>query len=355
MADNGRPTWFVTRASSGFDSRSRAKRCGARQPGRPRARSARPRLARSSWPRAGARAQPGFSRSTSRRAARRTAPIAAALARFGRHRRPRQASAGYGVVGAIEETPEAELRAQIETNFFGAVAVTPGGAAAHAVAPRRSDRRCLQCRRPAFLRRLRPIRPRSSPWKGLSRALALEMAPFGAEVMIVEPGDFRTGSPRRAALYADSTPTARSSATFANSLAAWMEPRRRSRQGGARRRAGAGGQDDAVAPAARRRWASLRCAATPSGCSTTWRNRERVALDTRVDGANASGSERKMAGDERPSPSGRARAPLRGSAPARSGSGPHRRTGLRLRPRRRVGCDDRRLLELGAASISSRV
>jgi NADP-dependent 3-hydroxy acid dehydrogenase YdfG len=33
-------------------------------------------------------------------------------------------NAGYAIVGAVEETPEKELRAQMETNFFGAVAVT---------------------------------------------------------------------------------------------------------------------------------------------------------------------------------------------------------------------------------------
>jgi NAD(P)-dependent dehydrogenase (short-subunit alcohol dehydrogenase family) len=33
-------------------------------------------------------------------------------------------NAGYGIVGAIEETSEQELRAQMETNFFGAIAVT---------------------------------------------------------------------------------------------------------------------------------------------------------------------------------------------------------------------------------------
>src|SRR5579863_7969491 len=33
-------------------------------------------------------------------------------------------NAGYGIVGAVEETPEEELRALMDTNFFGAVAVT---------------------------------------------------------------------------------------------------------------------------------------------------------------------------------------------------------------------------------------
>jgi len=50
------------------------------------------------------------------------AAVAAAIDRFGRIDVLIN-NAGYGVVGAVEETPESELRAQMETNFFGAVAV----------------------------------------------------------------------------------------------------------------------------------------------------------------------------------------------------------------------------------------
>ena len=48
--------------------------------------------------------------------------IAAALQRFGRIDVLIN-NAGYAVVGALEETGEAELRALMDTNFFGALAV----------------------------------------------------------------------------------------------------------------------------------------------------------------------------------------------------------------------------------------
>src|SRR6478736_2587138 len=49
--------------------------------------------------------------------------VKAAIARFGRIDVLIN-NAGYGVVGAFEETSDAELRALMDTNFFGAMAVT---------------------------------------------------------------------------------------------------------------------------------------------------------------------------------------------------------------------------------------
>ena len=51
------------------------------------------------------------------------AAVDAAVQRFGRID-VLVNNAGYGVVGALEETPDAELRALFETNFFGAMALT---------------------------------------------------------------------------------------------------------------------------------------------------------------------------------------------------------------------------------------
>ena len=102
-------------------------------------------------------------------------------------------NAGYGVVGAVEETPEAELRAQMETNFFGAVAVV------RAVLP------AMRARRAGAIVNISSLGGQLSfagfgaysaskfALEGLSEALAQEMAPFGIKVLIVEPGAFRTG------------------------------------------------------------------------------------------------------------------------------------------------------------------
>lgn len=102
-------------------------------------------------------------------------------------------NAGYAVVGAVEETPEDELRAQMETNFFGAVAMI------------RAALPALRAQRSGAIVNISSLGGQLSfggfgaysaskfALEGLSEALAHEMAPFGVKVLIVEPGQFRTG------------------------------------------------------------------------------------------------------------------------------------------------------------------
>jgi NAD(P)-dependent dehydrogenase (short-subunit alcohol dehydrogenase family) len=101
-------------------------------------------------------------------------------------------NAGYGIVGAVEETPESELRALMETNFFGAVAVT------QAVLP------FMRVQRRGAIVNISSMGGQMSfggygaysaskfALEGLSEALAQEVAAFGIKVLIVEPGAFRT-------------------------------------------------------------------------------------------------------------------------------------------------------------------
>jgi len=119
------------------------------------------------------------------------AAVQAAVARFGRIDVLIN-NAGYGVVGALEETPEAELRAQMETNFFGAVAVT------------RAALPTLRAQRSGAIVNISSLGGQLSvagfgaysaskfALEGISEALAAELPPFGIKVLIVEPGAFRT-------------------------------------------------------------------------------------------------------------------------------------------------------------------
>ena len=116
-------------------------------------------------------------------------------------------NAGYGLLGAIEEVSAAEARAQMETNFFGALALTR-----RALAPMRSQRygRILQVSSVAGFHAsvgFGLYNASKFALEGFSEALALESAHLGIRVVIVEPGPFRTGfagtALRRAAVRID--------------------------------------------------------------------------------------------------------------------------------------------------------
>jgi NAD(P)-dependent dehydrogenase (short-subunit alcohol dehydrogenase family) len=100
--------------------------------------------------------------------------------------------AGYSMVGAVEETSEAELRTLMDTMFFGAVALT------REVLPRMRERKSGTIVQLTSVGGLTTA-PGFGPYcaakhalEGLSECLAKEVAPFGIRVLIVEPGAFRT-------------------------------------------------------------------------------------------------------------------------------------------------------------------
>lgn len=101
-------------------------------------------------------------------------------------------NAGYGYIAAVEEGVEAEVRALFDVNFFGLADVT------RQVLPvlRRGGSGWI-----VNLSSIAAIAPNAgvayyaaskAAVEGLSEALAVEAAPFGIRVLLVEPGPFRT-------------------------------------------------------------------------------------------------------------------------------------------------------------------
>jgi NAD(P)-dependent dehydrogenase (short-subunit alcohol dehydrogenase family) len=101
-------------------------------------------------------------------------------------------NAGYGMMGAIEEVTDAEVRQQYETNVFGALDVM------RAVLPH------MRRQRSGHILNLSSVGGMVSfPGAGiycstkfaleaLSEAMAKEVAPMGIKITVVEPGAFRT-------------------------------------------------------------------------------------------------------------------------------------------------------------------
>ena len=112
-------------------------------------------------------------------------------------------NAGYGLFGAIEEISEAEARAQIETNLFGALWVTQ---AALPYLRAQGSGHILQVSSLGGIGAF-PLLGlyHASKWglEGFSEALSNEVAPFGIKVTLVEPGGFSTDWAGSSAMHAE--------------------------------------------------------------------------------------------------------------------------------------------------------
>jgi NAD(P)-dependent dehydrogenase (short-subunit alcohol dehydrogenase family) len=104
-------------------------------------------------------------------------------------------NAGYGLLGAVEETSPDEARDIVETNFLGAFLVT------RALLPqlrKQGAGHILNMSSGAGIGAVPGLGLYSATKfaiEGLSEALAQEVAGFGISVTIIEPGAFNTGFP----------------------------------------------------------------------------------------------------------------------------------------------------------------
>jgi len=101
-------------------------------------------------------------------------------------------NAGFGYVGALEESEEAEVRAMMETNFFGLARMI------HEVLPGMRRRRRGNIVNISSIGGLVGFpgvgyyNATKFAVEGLSESLAKEVEPLGIRVLLVEPGPFRT-------------------------------------------------------------------------------------------------------------------------------------------------------------------
>jgi NAD(P)-dependent dehydrogenase (short-subunit alcohol dehydrogenase family) len=102
-------------------------------------------------------------------------------------------NAGIGIAGAVEDTAPEDLLRQLDTNLLGPLRMV------HAVAPHmRAQGRGRIVQISSLAGRIGvPFQGAYSASKfaleGLSEALALELRPFGIDVVLVQPGDVRSG------------------------------------------------------------------------------------------------------------------------------------------------------------------
>ena len=101
-------------------------------------------------------------------------------------------NAGYGLFGMVEEVSEADARAQLETNLFGALWVTQ---AALPIMREQRSGHIIQVSSIGGVNAFPMVGLyHASKWglEGMSQALAQEVAGFGIKVTLVEPTGFST-------------------------------------------------------------------------------------------------------------------------------------------------------------------
>ena len=101
-------------------------------------------------------------------------------------------NAGYGHFGMVEELTEGEARAQMETNLFGALWVTQ---AALPIMREQGSGHIIQVSSIGGISAFPGIGAyHASKWalEGISQSLSQEVAGFGIDVTLIEPGGFAT-------------------------------------------------------------------------------------------------------------------------------------------------------------------
>lgn len=101
-------------------------------------------------------------------------------------------NAGVAVGGAFEDLPESELRRVMETNFFGVLALTK--VLLPTFRAQRRGRILVVSSNSAYAGEPANSIYVASKWavEGWAESLAYEIAPFGLDVVLVEPGSYRT-------------------------------------------------------------------------------------------------------------------------------------------------------------------
>ena len=115
-------------------------------------------------------------------------------------------NAGYGLFGAVEEVSEAEARAQLETNLFGALWVTQ---AALPIMRAQSTGHIIQVSSIGGVNAFPTVGLyHASKWglEGFSQALSAEVSEFGIKVTLVEPAGYATDWGGRSAIRATPMP-----------------------------------------------------------------------------------------------------------------------------------------------------